>query len=214
MRKITKDEIGILIMVFIIGLIGGYFIFNNSDENLVKSLIQENNFESDNNLIVNESETKEDQKKVKEIKEIKVYITGSIKKPGVYNMNEEDRVIDIFQKAGGESIGANLDQINMAAHLQDGEKIYIPNLSEIPKRKKLSANNFKSSFNNSKNKININTADQSELEKLSGIGPSKASSIIKYRSKNGNFSSVKELIKVSGIGKATLNNIEDEVIIR
>ena len=211
MLKINKKEIVLVISALVLGLLGGYLFFNEGKtENLVNSLIENGGLENNKNLIVNESDIKTKQTKEDKLKEIKVYITGSVKNPGVYNMYEGDRIIDIFQKAGGESIGANLEQINMASHLKDGEKIYIPNLSEGENR----GEQFANSFYDSEGKININTARQNELEKLTGIGPSKASSIIKHRKENGQFNSIKDLIKVSGIGEATLNNIEDEVCVK
>lgn len=211
MRKIANEQIIMIVLALLIGLSIGYLLFQGGGkENLINSFIEESTARSDGNLIVNESNEKDKEQPEEKIKEIKVYITGSVKKPGVYNMKEGDRIIDIFQKAGGETTGANLEQINMASYIKDGEKIYIPNLSEkLNNSTQNSSNDY-----NSDGKININFASKDELEKLSGIGPSKATAIIKYRSDNGEFDSIKELINVTGIGTATLNNIKDEVSIR
>lgn len=211
MKKVKREEIIMVILALIIGLFVGYFIFNGGKaENLVSTLVEDSSLEENENMIVNESNVNPKENNDEELKEIIVYITGSVKKPGVYDMEEGDRIIDLFQKAGGESIGANLEEINMASYLKDGEKIYIPNLSEAGSNREETIN----SLYDSNEKTNINFATQSELEKLSGIGPSKASAIIKYRNENGNFNNVKELIKVSGIGPATMSNIEDEVCVK
>jgi len=151
--KFKKEEILLLVLALIIGLIGGYFIFSGEKtEHFVNSFIEDSHPKDNDNLIVNEAEEKTNQKEEENIKEIKVYITGSIKNPGVYTMKDGDRIIDLFQKAGGESIGANLEQINMASHIKDGEKIYIPNLSEGENNMEQNENNFYSS----ESKININ----------------------------------------------------------
>jgi len=211
MRKINNEQIVMLVLSLLVGLSVGYLVFSgNGTENFVKSFIEEPGAKSEENIIVNESNEKIKQQQEETVKEIKVYITGSVKNPGVYNMKEGDRIIDIFQKAGGKATGANLEQINMASYIKDGEKIYIPNLSE---RTDNLVSNTSNNYN-SDSKININFASKDELEKLSGIGPSKATAIIKYRSDNGKFNTIKELINVTGIGPATLNNIKDEVSVR
>lgn len=128
-----------------------------------------------------------------------VEISGSVNSPGVYEFDENSRINDLIQKAGGFSDDANIDWIekfvNKAAKLIDGQKIYIPNNDE--QTESLSAN-FSSSFDNSESSVlgtqtkavNINTATQSQLEELWGIGPVTAQNIIEQRP----YSSIEELL--------------------
>ena len=212
MIKLSKDQVIIGIIAFLLGITSGYILFGeNLSTDFSTNLLLNDELNNSEDIIINKSR-QENQKNISdEAKTIKVYITGSVKKPGVYSIKEGDRVIDLFQKAGGETIGADLEKINMASYLKDGEKIYIPSVTE---NNKFNSYSTTSSYNSNSKLININLANQNELQKLSGIGPSKAKAIIKYREKNGSFKNIKDLIKVSGIGNATLNKIEDEVSLR
>ena len=152
---------------------------------------------------------------------ITVHIAGAVKNPGVYNLQNEARVIDGIIAAGGETKTAYLDGINLAETLLDGEQILIPeldiyeeaqNFGETEKK----SNNF--SPNNgkavSRGKININRADISTLATLNGIGEVRAADIVNYREEKGPFSSVDELLIINGIGEAILGNIKDKVTVR
>ena len=109
---------------------------------------------------------------------IYIHITGEVKKPGVVQLNLGDRIIDAIEKAGGETKQADLSQVNLAYKVEDGQKIYIPNKNEKISEYIWSGNgdnNSDSNLNNKEqkegNKVNINTASQSELDGLPGIGP-------------------------------------------
>ena len=212
MVNLSKEQVIIGVIAFLFGMTLGYIFFGGDlSTDFSANLLAGDDLNNSEGIIINES-NQENKKNINDEAEIiKVYITGSVKNAGVYSMKEGDRVVDLFQKAGGKTIGADLEKINMASHLKDGEKIYIPSVSENNKFNSYSTNN---SYSSNSKIININLADQNELQKLSGIGPSKAKAIIKYREKNGPFKNIKDLIKVSGIGNATLNKIEDEVSLR
>ena len=159
----------------------------------------------------------------KESIHIIVHITGEVNHAGVFQLSEGARVADAIEAAGGATKEADLESINLAYILADGQKIYIPN-------KKDKENNEQKTYittesgdtisveNNSTQKgvnakVNINTANQSELETLPGIGPSLASKIIEYREQNGKFNSIEELKNVKGIGDARFEDLKDDVII-
>ncbi len=150
----------------------------------------------------------------KENNKIIIYITGEIKNPGVYQIAPADRLINLVELAGGFTRAADKEKINLASPLIDGEKIEIPpkkSKSEIEFIEQYGENE---SSNISDSKININRADQKELEKITGVGPGKAENIIDYRDKNGFFSSFNQLLDVSGIGEKTLEKIKDEISLR
>jgi len=155
--------------------------------------------------------------------QIVVHLAGAVKNAGVYKLNKSDRLVNLIKSAGGLKENADLKQINLAEKLYDGQKITIPEIIKNTKHKnpkvsasqnngKILINNYSSSSNN--DLININRADQSQLEKLSGIGPSKAKAIIKFRRQNSYFSKKEDLLKISGIGEKTLENIKDEIVLQ
>jgi competence protein ComEA len=133
----------------------------------------------------------------------------------VYSLPAEARLVDLIELAGGMTAQADLAQVNLAQDLRDSEKVIIPVLPQLDLdtgRKEvalIAANPDQTSTNQPL--ININQASQAELEKLSGIGPSKAAAILKYRKQQGKFSDKNDLLNISGIGEKTLANIIDEI---
>lgn len=152
-----------------------------------------------------------------EVEEIIVHITGEVNKPGIVVLKSNSRIADAINKAGGATKEADLNQINLAYILEDGQKIYIPNKNEkIDEDEYITEGNGNNIGNNSQKegeKVNINEAMQTELEELPGIGPSLASRIIEYREQNGEFKKIEELQNVKGIGDAKYNDIKDKVTV-
>jgi competence protein ComEA len=143
-----------------------------------------------------------------------VHITGAVPRPGVYALAQGSRVQDAISASGGFLVDADKTGINLARTLEDGEQLDIPYqagtspvlgtpiappaLTEEPASTEL---------------ININTASQSELESLPGIGPTTAQKIIQYRETNGPFVSTQDIINVSGIGPGTYERIKDLITV-
>jgi len=143
-------------------------------------------------------------------KDIYIDISGAVKVPGVYKLQEGDRVQDGLIKAGNLLGTAHVEwiqkQLNLAATLSDGQKIYIPfesesitNLQDYITKNNLSINS---------KLININQATEKDLEKLPRIGAVTAQKIINYRQENGNFNSVSDIKNVSGISDTIFSEIE------
>jgi competence protein ComEA len=126
-----------------------------------------------------------------------VHVCGAVKNPGVLELKEGDRAINAINLSGGATDEANLDALNLAAKLTDGQKIYVPKKGE-----QVSGNLAGVSENNSNETplVNINTASAAELDSLPGIGEVLAQRIIEYRESKGNFSSIEQLRNVEGIG--------------
>lgn len=139
-----------------------------------------------------------------EIQVIMVDIKGEVVNPSVHQLNEGDRVQDALNMAGGPTEDADLNQINLAAKVYDEMIIYIPKHGENVEQQRIIINN---------GKISINQASEAELTKLNGIGEAKAKAIIDYRTQNGSFKSIEELMEVSGIGQAIFDNIKDKITI-
>ncbi|MBO0482585.1 ComEA family DNA-binding protein [Candidatus Enterococcus courvalinii] len=142
------------------------------------------------------------------VERIYVDIKGSVKYPGVYSVAQSQRVQDLLTKAGGLTEDADTSQLNFAAKLVDQQLIYVPKIGET--RSDQSQNQTPTV---TESKININTADISELQELSGIGAKKAQDIINYREENGHFKSVEELQEISGIGEKTVEKLRNLVTI-
>jgi len=146
--------------------------------------------------------------------EIIVHITGSIQNPGIVTIPKGSRIIDVISSAGGATSDADFSKINLAYIVSDAQKIYIPSINDD-----FSETNYISSLpgknvleENLSTKININTASQSELETLPGVGPSTALKIINYRTKNGNFEKIEDIMNIPGIGEAKFKNLKDYII--
>ena len=220
MKKINKKIVVYIIIISVIALI--IYEVAIKRENLIENITDINTIETSE-----ENETKE-QEKVDITKKIMVYITGEVKNPGIYELEENSRIKDVIEKAGGLKETADITDINLATILQDEDKITIPSKEENKQEKqnteKIQSNKQSKTTEKSQNttsistnttgknqntKVNINTATQTELETLPGIGPSIASKIVSYRKENGKFKSIEELKKVNGIGESKYKKIKE-----
>ena len=157
---------------------------------------------------------------------ITVHVAGAVKNPGVYRLKYGSRINDGLFAAGGATGAANLDVINLATVLNEGEQIYVPKRGEKPhvitNRPQAggaggvggvsgggvgAAGAGGAANSATSQQININLASVVELEQLPGVGPATAKAIVAYREKFGAFLKVEDLLKVRGIGPAKLSEI-------
>lgn len=208
MNKINKNHliIGTIILLIILVII----IYIASPKNQYTS-----NYE---NLEISSKTQTENEEKTEETTKIKVHIAGAVEHEGIVELEEGARIADAIEEAGGTTTDANMKQINLAYKIQDGQKIYIPNQTEeesgeyqIIEQQEEMQNNAKAQENIGL--ININTATQTELELLSGIGPSTAEKIIIYRKENGKYQTKEDIKNVPGIGEAKYESIKDNITI-
>lgn len=189
-------------------------------------------------LYVENTQNIADNSIIEEENLIYIHILGEVEKPSVVKLQDGARIIDAIEKAGGITDSAEVKNLNLAYKLKDGEKIYIPSLDEVLKCEeenkkicyissavesgKTEEQNLgnkdntliqDTSMKNSNGLIDINTATQTELETLSGIGPSTAKSIIDYRKENGRFKSVDEIMNIKGIGESKFNAIKEQIYV-
>lgn len=168
---------------------------------------------------------------------IKVDVKGEVQKPGVYELEEGKRVIDSINMSGGLTKNADTSYLNLSKKLKDEMTIVVYSKEEIANMKDKesiivymekecncpsisndacindNSNTNTNSINNSNEKININRATIDELQSLTGIGESKAKSIIEYRETNGNFKNIEDIMNVSGIGESAYSKIKDNITI-
>lgn len=159
------------------------------------------------------------QRQAEQVKTVMVDVKGEIKRPGVYQARESERVNDIIQRAGGLKAKADEKQVNFAAHVQDEMVIYIPAKGETNSTPLAAAGASASTVSGNgsgtnNGKININKAAETELETLPGIGPAKAAAIIEYRNTNGSFQTAEDLKKISGIGEKTFAKLKDSISVK
>lgn len=145
--------------------------------------------------------------------EVYVDVDGAVARPGVYRLKDGARVSQAIDAAGGLTAEADVTGLNRASKITDGQKIYVPTVGEQQAAAASggadSCAAVASGAGPSSGLVNINTASATELQTLSGIGPSMAQSIIDERTKNGAFASVDDLMRVSGIGEKKLAKIKD-----
>lgn len=166
---------------------------------------------------------------------IKVDVKGEVQKPGVYELEEGKRVIDSINMSGGLTKNADTSYLNLSKRLKDEMTIIVYSKEEIANMKDqesmivymekecncpsisndacINDNSNSDSINNSNEKININSATIEELQSLTGIGESKAKSIVEYRETNGNFKNIEDIMNVSGIGESAYSKIKDNITV-
>lgn len=140
---------------------------------------------------------------------IMVQIYGAVNNPGVYELPQKSRMVDLIKKAGGFCQDAYEEGINQASYLEDAASYYVYTRQQWQEEKNASLE--ESPETDGQGKVNINTADKEKLMTLTGIGEVRADAIIKYRQDNGNFSSCEDLMKVEGIKEGTYNKIKDSI---
>lgn len=152
--------------------------------------------------------------------QVLVDVKGAVLHPGVYALNEEQRIIDAVNLAGGYLTDADTQLINHAQKVQDEMVIYIPvkgeKLDEVTSGfiSMPTAGTTTSGGSAKDGKVNLNQADEAALTTLSGIGPSKAQSIIAYREESGGFQTIEDLKKVTGIGDKTYEKLKDSITVK
>jgi competence protein ComEA len=144
-----------------------------------------------------------------------VHVAGEVRRPGVYEFQSGDRVVDAVNAAHGAKKDANLDGLNLAAPLTDGEQILVPSSAgpgAVPGVVPV-AGGVPGVAGAAGAPVNINTAAEAQLEELPGIGPVLAQRIIDYRTEHGPFPTVDALDDVSGIGPATMEDLRDLITV-
>ncbi len=175
-----------MLLIFFAGLVGGYFLHGWTGS-----------FSSSRNRI-------------------SVSVSGAVEHPGIFHLPAGSRVLDAVQKAGGYRIDADVEAVNPTDPLVDGQNLFIPTKQPGTSRSALDSLISQSQpqpAGSTSGLININTASQSELEKLPGIGPTKARAIIEYREKNGKFSRIEDIKNVKGIGQKTFEKLKNLITV-
>ena len=165
---------------------------------------------------IEEKEVKKEEKDITN-KEITVYVSGEVNKPGIVTLNEGDRLATAVEMVGGTTDKADLNGINMAIKVQDEMHYIIPKIGDVVKNNSseiVSNDNSNQGGASKTSQININTATIEELDTLPGVGEATANKIVNHRSENGEFKSIEEIKNVNGIGDKKFEEIKNLICIK
>ncbi|MFE8696756.1 helix-hairpin-helix domain-containing protein [Cytobacillus sp. FJAT-53684] len=192
----------------IIGIVFIYFLIDPLED-------QSNMFEDEEEWLDDEENVLkgnvEDEAEV--VMKVIVDVKGAVRKPGVYEAESDERVIDMINKAGGLTETADEAKINFAIRVEDEMVIYVPEVGEEMEQVEGTVT-AAGSTEQADGKININTADESQLQTLPGIGPAKAAAIIEFRDKSGPFKAIEDLKMISGIGEKSFEKLQDSIKVK
>jgi competence protein ComEA len=210
---IMEHKIYFVVAIFLFIGSGYYFYGNESVEPApINSSSDKNNLQDEGKGLDENNQPNP----VTQPEQIMVDVKGQVKQPGVYQSNTGERIVDVIGRAGGLTEQADQTQVNLAEHVQDAMIIYIPTKGEegviSPSPSGGSVTPGETSQN--QGKININKADEQEMQNLPGIGPAKAAAIIDYRNTGGPFKTVEDLKNVSGIGDKTFEKLKDLIVVK
>lgn len=144
--------------------------------------------------------------------ELVVYICGAVRRPGVYHLASGARVADLLAAAGGAGAKAQLQAVNLAAKLLDGQQVVVP-VRGAASAGAVAVGGAATGTAAPAAPVNLNSATAEELDALPGVGPATAQKIIDYRTANGGFKSVDDLKNVSGIGDAKFATLQPLVTV-
>lgn len=144
---------------------------------------------------------------------VTVDVSGAVATPSVVTLAEGSRVADAIDAAGGALPEADLAQLNRAARLTDGEKVHVPVEGERAAGAAGAGANSAETRAVAQQLININTATEAELDVLPGVGPSTAEAIVADREENGPFSTIEDLMRVSGIGEKKFEKLAGQICV-
>jgi competence protein ComEA len=194
-----REKYGLMVFVIIIISVIAVFYYRDSRSTAIE--------------VIGKKPTQEKTEKSEGIENntISAYICGEITKPGVYALNEGDRLFKLIEIAGGFTQKSDKEAINLSEKLTDEAFIKIPSVEEVEVGNKLTST---TSSNVTSGKININRATLEELKELPRIGDAIAQRIIDYIKENGSFKAIEELNNVSGIGDKIYEGLKDKITIR
>lgn len=236
--KTIQNNKKIIIITLMILIIFFLIIYKNvieKDKDIEEEILINTNLE-------NASQAIESYIEYIEPKKIKIDIKGEVNNPGVYELNEGDRVIDAINISGGLTNKADTTLINQSKNITDEMVIIIYNKDKIAelKTEKVKTETIvkyiekecicpdiindacikdyedetpKESDDKTSEKISINTASLEQLITIPGIGNTKAQSIIEYRENNGLFKSIEEIMNIKGIGESTFEKLKNYITI-
>ncbi len=193
----NNKNIKFILIILVVTLIGGQYVKNKQDK---ITYIEKDEISSTT-----------DYKDLKREEYIKVYISGEVKNPDIYEVEKGLRVIDVIELAGGTTDNGDIKNINLAEYVEDAQHILIPSISGTIEN--ITIEDIENQDIKANSKINLNKATKEELMTVNGIGEVTADKIILYREEHGMFTTVSELKEIKGIGDKTFDKMKDSFFI-
>ncbi len=196
-----KNQVKIFLFVFAVFVCGFFWVMTDGAS-------EQRDAGAD---IFAEGTVSEENEETEKAQKIYVHITGAVKKPGVYIFDEKPRVIEVVEKAGGFKKDALKSGINQAEIVEDGAQIVIAGKKDHERAADSGGRQENAGQQGDSGLLNINTATKEELMTLTGIGESKAMSIISYREENGKFKKIEDIMNIPGIKTGVFKKIKGKI---
>ncbi|MGO0155364.1 helix-hairpin-helix domain-containing protein [Leuconostoc mesenteroides] len=202
-EKYQEYKIWLFVILFILAIVT-YCAYSHHTKEVPRTL--------SSSSITSTSIVKQSESGDKNSTIVMVDVKGAVKKPGVYNITGLARVQTAIVQAGGTLEEADMQQVNLAQKLTDGQIVYVPVRGEISSASVNGGSTSAMTMADSE-VVNLNTATVVELQTLDGIGIKKAEQIIAYRDEHGGFKAIEEIKQVSGIGEKRFEALKDKVTV-
>jgi len=206
------NKMYLLIAMLVVLTIAIYFLVP-TEKDLTENAVNNDWMNAENDkLLENKQDDLGEGITMEEKEKILIDVKGAVVAPGVYEALPGDRVQNLINQAGGLLETADQQKINFAMKVVDEMVLYIPMIGEESQvTAEVQGSVSAVGAVQEKNLVNLNTASESELETLPGVGPSKAAAIMEYRETNGRFRNVEELMEISGIGEKTFEKLKEHI---
>lgn len=215
-KQLTKKYL--IILVVIISIFTTLVLLSQSNSAVVK--VSNDGWKLKSAQNKEKSVAIKSKEKESDLSKLTVDVKGEVVNPGLYQFQEGERVANLIEKAGGFTADAESKYVNLAAIVEDTMVIYIPKVGELVvsnthvEGSTTIGGDIQSGSSNQSGKININTATETELETLTGIGPSRAKAIIQKRNELGDFQKIEDLMQVTGIGDKSFEKLKDSIRVK
>lgn len=199
-----KILIGLLLISFSLGLVIILIMNQNSDDtgNVATDYSEQSSVVASSSSVGHDGSTA--------TKNLYIDVKGEVKHPGVYQIPSNSRVTDVIKEAGGFKADADEQNVNLAKVLND-QDVVVVNKKGASGSSSFSSSVSGTSSSSNNVKVNLNTADLNELQKLDRVGEKKAQKIIDYRNQHNGFHSIEEIKQVSGFGDKTFERLKDSL---
>ncbi len=212
MKMVQKYRKAIAVLLFV--TLSGFFHSCATGEEEQDGLVVESGEQTESQHKTDDSQEETEKQDSEETKPICVFVTGCVVSPGVYEVSPGTRIYEVLELAGGFTAEADTTFLNLAEYVRDGQKLVIYSLDQTAGMTSVLQDDAQfqtgtqSGAQSISQMVNLNTADKSELMTLPGIGEAKAEAIIRYRTEQGKFSSIEDVMKIPGIKEAAFEKMK------
>lgn len=197
-----------ILFVVVVGVVFIVGVFVNASS---KDPVDEKNLELPIREKMEETTGHPDEERKIENSNVFVDVKGAVAFPGLYEVDQGERLKFVIDQAGGFTEEADKKLINLAVKVTDEMLIYVPKIGEMVADSPLI---IEKGTGSSAQRVNLNAASKEEFETLPGIGPSKAAAFVKYREENGPYQNIEDIKEVSGVGEKTFEKLKEYIFVQ